>query len=202
MRDLDGILFDLGGVLCNVDESRVWQAWQEHTGLDPVELQQELMDRDLKDHFDKGLKPPRMVAFFLAARFDVGLTFDEWKRIWCGSLSPNSEMNELATVVASQIPTVTASTTDALHWDHIKPQLSCLNRFMDHALSFEIGEIKPHARFYLRALEKLGTPAAQTLFIDDRAENIAGAKEVGLQTYHFDNPENLRVLLQTYGTVF
>ncbi len=76
-----------------------------------------------------------------------------------------------------------------------------MNRFMGHALSFEIGEIKPHARFYLKALEKLGTPAEKTLFIDDRAENIAGAKEMGLQTYHFDNAANLRELLQTYGLV-
>ncbi|MDC1142747.1 HAD-IA family hydrolase [Planctomycetota bacterium] len=202
MRDLDGILFDLGGVLCNVDESRVWQLWQEHTGCNADVLQQELFDRDLKDYFDKGLKPPGMVAFFLAARFDVDLSLDDWKRIWCSSLSVNPEMNELATIAASQLPTVTASTTDETHWGYISPQLSCLNRFTGHALSFEIGEIKPHGRFYLQALEKLGTQAGKTLFIDDRPENIAGAKEMGLQTYHFDNAPNLRVLLQTYGLIF
>ncbi len=202
MRELDGILFDLGGVLCSVDESVVWQEWLAHTGIDASELQRELFERDLKDQFDKGLKPPGMVAFFLAARFDVDLTLADWKRIWCSSLRPDHKMNELATVVASQLPTVTASTTDEIHWQHISPQLSCMNRFMGHMLSFELGEIKPHARFYMQALEKLGTTAAKTLFIDDRAENIAGAKEVGLQTYHFDNADNLRVLLQTYGLIF
>lgn len=202
MRDIEGVLFDLGGVLCTVDESSVWQAWQAHTGIDASDLKRELFDRDLKDYFDKGLKPPGMVALFLAARFDIELTKNDWKNIWCTSLSPKPEMNDLATIVASQLPTVTASTTDALHWAHISPQLSCLNRFTGHALSYEMGELKPHASFYIKALEILGTPVEKTLFIDDRPENIAGAKEVGMQTYHFDNADSLRVLMQTYGLVF
>ena len=60
---------------------------------------------------------------------------------------------------------------------------------------------KSEAAIYRRALDILGKPAERVLFIDDRAENVAGAAAAGMQTIHFEGAtgllrelENLRVL--------
>jgi FMN phosphatase YigB (HAD superfamily) len=46
----------------------------------------------------------------------------------------------------------------------------------------------------------LGVAASEALFVDDFAENIAGASAVGMQTLHFTDPVlALRQLAETTG---
>ena len=49
-------------------------------------------------------------------------------------------------------------------------------------LSFEAGAVKPDPAIYRRCLEQLGVAPQQALFVDDRQENIAAARELGLHT--------------------
>jgi epoxide hydrolase-like predicted phosphatase len=56
-------------------------------------------------------------------------------------------------------------------------------------ISAEAGVMKPDARIYQIALEKLGVKASESVFLDDFAENVAGARAVGMQAIHFTQPE-------------
>ena len=53
-------------------------------------------------------------------------------------------------------------------------------RFM--LFSCEIGVVKPELRAFGLALERLGSRPEQTLFVDDREENLAVARRLGLHT--------------------
>jgi HAD superfamily hydrolase (TIGR01509 family) len=57
--------------------------------------------------------------------------------------------------------------------------------------SCEAGVMKPERRIYEICLERLGTPAAATLFVDDREDNLRGAREVGIRTLHFTGDESV-----------
>lgn len=48
------------------------------------------------------------------------------------------------------------------------------------------GILKPDPRAYALAIEAMGLPAGDILFVDDQFRNIAGAVRAGLQTQHFD----------------
>ena len=50
--------------------------------------------------------------------------------------------------------------------------------------------LKPDVRIYKAFLDKYGLNAGECLFIDDRADNIAGAKEAGLNTFQFMGDHN------------
>jgi putative hydrolase of the HAD superfamily len=66
-------------------------------------------------------------------------------------------------------------------------------------VSCEVGVCKPDPAIYRTCLDRLRVPAEQTLFVDDRVENLRGAEGVGLQTYHFTGDGSiggLRSLLQ------
>ena len=52
-------------------------------------------------------------------------------------------------------------------------------------VSFEERLAKPEPEIYRVALDRLGVPAFDALFVDDRAENIETARELGLQTLLF-----------------
>jgi len=55
-------------------------------------------------------------------------------------------------------------------------------------ISAEVRVAKPDARIYQIALEKLGVGPAESVFLDDFLDNVAGARAVGMQTIHFTQP--------------
>lgn len=72
-------------------------------------------------------------------------------------------------------------------------------RFDAVVISCEVGLSKPDPRIFALCLARLGLPADQALFVDDRADNIAGAARVGLRTLHFEGAgavDWLRALLR------
>jgi HAD superfamily hydrolase (TIGR01509 family) len=77
-----------------------------------------------------------------------------------------------------------------------------LRDYFDVAMSScYMGLRKPGAAIYQRALDILGRPAERVLFIDDRAENIAGAVGVGIQGIVFKGAESLRGELVRLGVL-
>jgi putative hydrolase of the HAD superfamily len=67
-------------------------------------------------------------------------------------------------------------------------------RFDAVVISCEVGLFKPDPRIYDLCLERLVLPAAGTLFVDDRADNVEGAARVGLRTLQFEGPDALERL--------
>ena len=66
-------------------------------------------------------------------------------------------------------------------------------------ISCEVGLSKPDPRIFRYCLDRLGLAPSQVLFVDDRADNIAGAARIGLRTLRFEGPdalERLRALVR------
>jgi putative hydrolase of the HAD superfamily len=61
-------------------------------------------------------------------------------------------------------------------------------------VSCEVDCAKPDPAIYLLTLTRLGVPASDALFVDDRLENIDAARAVGLTTLHFDEDGGLEAL--------
>jgi len=56
-------------------------------------------------------------------------------------------------------------------------------------ISAEVGVVKPEARIYQVALEKLGVAPEEAVFLDDFYENVEGAQRVGMHAIHFREPD-------------
>jgi putative hydrolase of the HAD superfamily len=63
-------------------------------------------------------------------------------------------------------------------------------RFPHCTFSHRLGIAKPDERIYRRAIADIGGPAETTLFIDDRVENIATARAVGLRAIQYTSHED------------
>jgi putative hydrolase of the HAD superfamily len=61
--------------------------------------------------------------------------------------------------------------------------------------SADLGVAKPHADAFLAAAERLGVGPAACLMVDDRAENVAGARATGMQAHLFTGADTLREAL-------
>jgi putative hydrolase of the HAD superfamily len=65
-------------------------------------------------------------------------------------------------------------------------QARALDRAFDAVVvSCEVACLKPDPRIYQLCLDRLGLRAEETLFADDRLENVEGASRLGLRTLHF-----------------
>jgi len=58
-------------------------------------------------------------------------------------------------------------------------------------LSFEVKAMKPDAKIYEAAIQRAGVPAEEVFFVDDRPENVAGARVVGIDAVQFYSIEQL-----------
>lgn len=70
-------------------------------------------------------------------------------------------------------------------------RMDVYRHFEGEIISCETGLIKPEKAIYELLLQRYSLDPSQTIFIDDRAENVAAAAEVGITPFHFDrnNPE-------------
>lgn len=65
------------------------------------------------------------------------------------------------------------------------------DNFDEQIVSCEVGIGKPDRRIYEHLLAHCNLDPAETIFIDDRKDNVDAAEEVGITPFHFDrrNPE-------------
>ena len=74
-----------------------------------------------------------------------------------------------------------------------------VGRFERVLASHHLGVRKPEAAFYEELLTELGLTAEATLFVDDREDNVAGARAVGMRAHLFAGADDLRARLRDEG---
>lgn len=74
-----------------------------------------------------------------------------------------------------------------------------LEDFDVRVFSFEVGYMKPDIEIYKALVEKSGVKASEIVYSDDSEEKLAGAHELGIQAFVFENFEQFRVKLRELG---
>jgi len=74
-----------------------------------------------------------------------------------------------------------------------------LKAFTHCTWSYQLDLVKPDRAIYEKTVAALGVEPHEVLFLDDREENVDGAKAVGLHALQFTSLENLVPHLATYG---
>jgi putative hydrolase of the HAD superfamily len=90
------------------------------------------------------------------------------------------------------------SNSNAIHYDYYN--LYVKNNFDYESLdaifekawySFRMGLFKPDPRIYEQVLQEGGLVGEETLFIDDKLENVEAAERVGLKGYYLKEGEDV-----------
>src|SRR6266849_1860223 len=75
---------------------------------------------------------------------------------------------------------------------HVRQQFAWLNDFDHQTFSAEVRLVKPDPAIYRHSLDGLGVQASEALFVDDKAQNIEGARAVGMLAIQFCSTTQLR----------
>ena len=187
------VLFDLGVVLVNLEYERALRR------IEPLLARGRhihgrsffnLMGRDPKlAEYERGHLSTQ--AFFEYFREVTGFqgTLSQFTDIWCDIFSENVPMLDYAREVARRYPVYFMSNAGALHVPLVYDKVPRLKFCKDDAFSCAIGAVKPDREYYERALRKFGIRAEESLFIDDRPENVEGAVTFGIPSLLYTTPE-------------
>ncbi|MCL5090740.1 MAG: HAD-IA family hydrolase [Patescibacteria group bacterium] len=70
--------------------------------------------------------------------------------------------------------------------DGLQKKIEFLNDFDAWVFSFEVGVSKPSPVIFQELVERADVPAETIVFADDNPDNLAGAKEVGIETFLYE----------------
>lgn len=188
---LEAIVFDLGRVLVDVDYQRGLFPLL-HSAAQTSHAASEVYRQPIFKQLNRGDIGPEEFYRQLDAIHELGMDFDDFARAWCDVFHPMEEMERLVATLAQRFPLALLSDTDPLHWTHLRTRLDCVEHFRAIVLSYETGVMKPAQAAFEAATEALGVPAERCLFIDDRADNVRGARRAGMDAVRFRGLAALR----------
>ena len=85
------------------------------------------------------------------------------------------------------IPLFCISNMSTTTYDLLQSRHAFFQYFQDVVVSGRVNLVKPDPDIFNYALERFALPAGESLFIDDRPENVAAARELGIKAVQFES---------------
>lgn len=172
--------------LAGVDPGPFWRAYQRH-----------------RADLDLGVNGAR--AYWAAVARDVSADWDEARvhELWVAdlrswiSVHPGT-VEVLADLGAGGTRLALLSNAGPDYGSYFR--YGPLGDFFDGVyVSGELKLLKPDAAIYQYVLDDLGISGADAVFIDNKAENVRGARALGITGHVFTDPGTLRAFLESLG---
>jgi len=200
------IIFDLGGVIMNIDFKKTEEAF---AALGFPDFAQYMTQYHITPFFSAyELGEIDDAAFLQGVRQIAGkpISDPEIIQAWNALLLDFPPENiALLESIKQQYRIFLLSNTNALHHDAFQQTFYKLTGkylediFEKTYFSHLVHLRKPHAAVYQLVLDENNLNPAETLFIDDTASNFSGAEETGIETFHLKKPLRITEIPQFRG---
>ena len=201
---IKNIIFDLGGVILDIDENIVYKEL-EKLGISTTELSHSKEFIELMSKFDTGIYTAP--TFRKKAKALLGLekmTDKRFDDIWNAMLLDiPRERIEAIEKVKKHYKIFLMSNTNVIHYDLYIRDLQLRFGYKEfdelfHKSYFSFAEHleKPDPRFFELILDHEGLLPEETLFIDDTEKNVKVARSLGIHTYNIRRDELVRNLFE------
>ena len=191
------VVFDIGQVLVKLRPAPLFALLAEH-GYQPDDLERVARRIGIVEHETGRLDGAGLLANVaaLAPRPpDPALL----RAAWLDMFEPDRRMIELAMRLRATHGVFLLSNVGDLHWAHLRGAWRVHELAHDALPSFEVGVMKPDEAIYREAERRFALDPARTVFIDDRAENVAAARARGWQAIHHGDTGHTLQALRALG---
>ena len=202
-KNIKNIVFDLGGVLIDLDFKSAINGLQK-AGFTNVKEQLQAFDREgIFQKFELGEISADEFRASIRENSNVSLTDEEVDSLWnLMLLEIPREKLELILDLRSKYMVYLLSNTNSIHWDYV-----CKNAFNYHGfrmddyfeetfLSYEMHLAKPDKAIFEKMLNDANLLPEETLFIDDLEANCKAAEEVGIHAHHYHIGDDLSKIFE------
>ena len=203
MKDIKNIVFDLGGVLIDLDFPRALKAF-EQAGLTDIAKNVQAFNRE-GIFMDLELGNISSEDFFQAIcnRSTQPLSATQAEDYWNLILKeiPQEKLQVIRNL-RKHYHVYLLSNTNQPHWEYIckecfeKDGFTINDYFEKIFLSYEMHLAKPDKRIFLQMLQENNMIPEETLFIDDSEANCKAAEETGIRTVHYRIGEDLKSIFE------
>jgi 2-haloacid dehalogenase len=201
MSEPTAVVFDIGNVLYDWDPRILYRRLIDDDEALDVFLR-DVCSREWHFQHDAG-RPFAETSAELSARFpEHAHLIEAWGPRFSEQIpGPVTGMPELvAELDAAGVPLFAITNFSDEFFTPFRAQEAALfNRFRDIVVSGAERLVKPHAPIYRLALERFGLSADEALFVDDRQDNVDGARSVGMHAVTFTDAAALRAEFERFG---
>ncbi|MBI3300159.1 MAG: HAD-IA family hydrolase [Elusimicrobia bacterium] len=193
------LFFDIGNVLVRFDLPGLLKDFAWAAGSSPWGVARLMWSRRLTDDVERGNLTGEGLHEVVREQTGFLGDLDEFRRLWCGRFKLETRSAALFRKLVRRRPVYLLSNTNQLHWEFIRRRYAFAREASGSVLSFEVGARKPERAIYAAAAKAAGAAPEECLFIDDLAENVAGAKAAGMRALRFKTPARLEKDLADLG---
>ena len=200
---IKNVVFDLGGVLINLDFDNCLNAFRK-AGFQDIEKQAcQFRGKVFFSQFELGEISPDEFRKAIRKEVSEALSDHEIDDMWnLMLLDIPREKLDLLLKLREHYMVYLLSNTNRIHWDYACEQMFCYRGFRvndffeDIFLSFEMHKAKPEKDIYEQMMKEANILPEETFFIDDSAINCQAAISLGIQSYHYHIGEDLSSLFE------
>jgi len=190
---IDLLLFDLGGVVIDIDFERIFKKWSHYSGLLVPEIKAGFsVDAAFEQH-ERGQIDSIGYYHYLCESIGMEMSFEQFSEGWNDIMvAPIDPTVNLLKHLSAQIPLYALSNANPLHkayWENI--YVDELGYFRRIFVSSDIGHRKPEPGAYLQVAEELDVDLQNIVFFDDLADNVEGARNLGMQAVQVKSPVDI-----------
>ena len=199
MNPINAIIFDLGGVLLDINYWLTIEAFNNLGCSDFESIYTQQKQSQLFDDFETGKVSSETFRKSLQKQMEFSISNVEFDNAWNKMLLQLPEKRiELLEKLNKKFSLFLLSNTNEIHIKAFKKIISSSigyerfeNCFKKVYFSSEIGNRKPNASCFEMVLSENKLSAAKTLFIDDSIQHVEGAYKIGIKTLLIESGEEL-----------
>jgi epoxide hydrolase-like predicted phosphatase len=196
---IKALVFDCGGVVLRDRDESSYARWEQRLGLSEGALKRALYEGHLWRAAETGRISEE--AFWRTAGQELGLTPEQSDALATDAWA-SWEVDPIVLSLVQRARTrfrvaMLSNATDALD-AKLRDTYSVAHLFDPIVNSSQVGIAKPDPSIYQKLLRRMRLEAGETVFIDDRAENVAAAAALGMHVIWFVHPNELERQLLPY----
>lgn len=202
---IPNIVFDLGGVLLNINPENSVNQFKAIGLSDTTRIQHEYRENGLFDRLEKGLLSPEDFRNEIRQYIDAEVSDKQIDHAWNAMLLDFPQERLLLLKKLRKTHRIfLLSNTNSIHWEYYTKDIKnthgveLADCFEKDYYSHDMGLRKPDTTIYHALLKAENLKAEETLFIDDMYSNVEAARAVGMIAHHLDL-ENGESILDLFG---
>ena len=197
---IKNIIFDFGGVILDIDPQLTVNEFVKLGFSSFEKLMSSEFSEEIIAKFERGILTPELFRNRLRSFLELDVTDQEIDDAWNSLLYdiPSARI-EIIEQVKKNYGIYLLSNSNEIHYDLFVRDLQLRfgyrefdELFHKAYFSFDLHLLKPNPEIYEFVMNQHGLVPEETLFIDDKKENIKAAQNLGLKTYQLDKPERIR----------
>jgi len=194
----DALLFDLGGVVIEIDFDRAFACWAAHSHHSREAIKSKFSFDCFYKRHERG--EIGALAYFESLRTSLGIDIsdrqfvDGWNAIYVREVPGIAVLLQRA---REKLPLYAFTNSNPTHqpvWS--KRFADVLGLFQTVFVSSEIGKRKPEPGAFHAVAEAIGVQLHRIVFFDDSLENVDGARTMGLRAIHVRSIADIERSLQ------